>query len=298
MDNRKYLTDLISKFISQVAISLPDDVYKALSDLKNKENTPLANELYKCVFDNLELARELKKPICQDTGAIQFFIKAGTKFPYLDELEEVLRDAVLIATENTPLRHNIVETFTEKNTGNNIGKRYPWIEWELIPGSDSIYFDMYFAGGGSSLPGRSMVLMPSEGHQGIVKYVFDTITERGINACPPLIVGVGIGTCAPTAAILSKKALLRPVGTSNTDPNAAHLERIIKDGLNNIGMGPLGFKGKNCVMAVNVEYSDHHPATLGVGVSVGCWATRRGSITVNGDLSYEVHSHSEAATHE
>ena len=291
MDGRLYLIDLISNFISVAAVRLPDDVYEALADLKNKEETPLASELYNCIFNNLEMAREQKKPICQDTGVIQFFIKAGTKFPYLDDFEEILRQAVLKATGQTPLRHNVVETFTEKNTGNNIGVRVPWIDWEIVPGSGDIYFDVYFAGGGSSLPGSSKVLTPSEGFEGIVKYVFETVTGRGVNACPPLIVGVGIGTCAPTAAALSKKALLRPVGTVNPDPKAAEMEQYIKKGLNNIGMGPLGFKGKNSVMDVHIEYAAHHPATLGVGISLGCWATRRGSMTINGDLSHQIHSH-------
>lgn len=294
MKSRERLTEIISKFINLISKQLPDDVMKGLEDLRDSERSPLASELYQCIFKNLEMARKLDRPICQDTGVVQFFLKAGTKFPYIDIVEEVLRDAVLDATEKAPLRHNVVEAFSEKNTGNNVGTLAPWIEWEITPGGRDLYFDVYFAGGGCSLPGRSKVLMPSEGYEGIARYVFDTVVDWGINACPPLVVGVGIGTCAPTAAILSKKAMLRKIGSVNPDPMAADMEKRMKDGLNAIGIGPLGLTGSGSVQDVHIEYAAHHPATLAVGVTVGCWATRRGSVTIKEDLSYVIHSHKEA----
>ena len=287
------LTQFISQFISLVAKNLPTDIEAALEQLKDDEEKPLAKELYECIFQNLKMAKDLQRPICQDTGIVQFFIKAGTKFPYLDEIEDILKNAVLDATQRTPLRHNAVKTFSEHNTGTNCGKGVPWIEWEIIPKSSELHFDVYFAGGGCSLPGRSKVFMPADGYEGIVKYVLDTVVDWGVNACPPLIVGVGIGSCSPTAAILSKKALLRPVGTINSNSQAAELESLLKEGLNNIGIGPLGLTGKKSVMDVHVEFADHHPATLAAGISVGCWATRRGSVTINADFSYKIHSHSQ-----
>jgi L(+)-tartrate dehydratase alpha subunit len=140
-----------------------------------------------------------------------------------------------------------------------------------------------------------MVLMPSAGYEGIVRYVFDTIVDWGINACPPLVVGVGIGTDAPTSAKLSKKAMLRPVGSANAHPLAADMEKRLKDGLNAIGLGPQGLSGKASVMDVHIEYMAHHPSTLGVGITVGCWASRRGTIRFNDDLSYDIISHKGAA---
>lgn len=221
---------------------------------------------------------------------LQFFIKAGVRFPYLALLGDAIKDATQNATSSVPLRHNVVESFDERNTGNNIGTLAPWCEWEIIDG-DGLEIDVYLAGGGCTLPGRSKVLMPLEGYEGVVKFVFDTIVEWGVNACPPLVVGVGIGTCATTASILSKKAILRKIGSSNPNPKAADMERRMKIGLDNIGIGPLGLKGKQSVQCVNIEYAAHHPATLGVGVTVGCWATRRGSINIKNDLSYEITSH-------
>jgi L(+)-tartrate dehydratase alpha subunit len=249
------------------------------------QDTPLAKELYGCIFDNLKKAAELNRPICQDTGALQFFLKAGTGFPYLNDTEDSIKDAVRQATKKIPLRPNVVESFEEKNTGDNIGSRAPWIEWEIVPDNQDLQITVYMAGGGCSLTGRAKVLMPLEGYEGIVRYVFDTITEWGVNACPPLIVGVGIGTCTPTAAALSKKALLRPIGLHNANPKARDMEERMKKGLDSIGIGPLGMSGKESLLALNIEYAAHHPATLAVGISAGCWATRRGKVLISKDLT-------------
>lgn len=288
------LTKIISDLLSLTAIRLPTDVEESLQKMAAEETMPVAKELYSCIFDNLYKAKELRRPLCQDTGVLQFFIKAGGNFPYLNILEECIKNATLIATEKTPLRHNVVESFTEKNTGNNLGTNAPWIEWEIVPGFDGLHLDVYMAGGGCSLPGRSKVLMPLEGYEGVVKFVFDTVVEWGVNACPPLIIGVGIGTCAATAALLSKKAVLRPVGTENSNPLAADMERRMKEGLDSIGIGPLGMTGTRSVQAVNIEYAAHHPATLGVGITAGCWATRRGGVDISSDLSYTITSHKES----
>jgi len=285
------LTDLIAKFVKTVAIKLPDDVYQGLVELRKTQEEERAKHLYECIFQNIEQAAELNRPLCQDTGIIQFFVRVGTKFPLIDELKECLKNAVLKATEITPLRHNAVESFTERNTGNNVGTGAPCIEWEIVPNSSEVSFDVYMAGGGCSLPGRSKVLMPLEGYEGIARYVFDTVVDWGINACPPLVVGVGIGTCAPTAGKLSKKALLRPVGSKNPDPKAAQMEKHLREGLDEIGIGPLGLTGNKSVQDVHIEFAAHHPATLAVGISVGCWATRRGTMTIKEDLTYEIHSH-------
>ncbi|MDR0751340.1 MAG: L(+)-tartrate dehydratase subunit alpha [Christensenellaceae bacterium] len=288
------LESIISKIIACTAIELPTDVYESLQTMQKNETQPLASELYSCIFDNLDKATALKRPLCQDTGVLQFFVKCGTKFPFLDDIEETLIAAVRNSTKSVPLRHNSVDCFTERNTGDNTGALSPWIEWEIAKGMNDLHIDLYMAGGGCSLPGRSKVLMPLEGYEGVVKFVFDTIVEWGINACPPLVVGVGIGTCAATAALLSKKALLRKIGTHNQDPKARDMEIRLKNGLDSIGIGPLGLTGSQSVQCVNIEFASHHPATLGVGITVGCWATRRGSVHINSDLTYTILSHANS----
>jgi L(+)-tartrate dehydratase alpha subunit len=117
------------------------------------------------------------------------------------------------------------------------------------------------------------------------------MTSYGLNACPPLLVGVGVATSVETAALLSKKALFRPLGSRNPNERAAKLERLLEDGINKIGLGPQGFSGKMSVMGVHVENSARHPSTIGVAVNTGCWSHRHGHIIFCGDISYNITTH-------
>lgn len=290
---RERLANIVADWMCYASSHLPDDVYKRLEEMRAVETEGFAKTIYDAMFENMDLAHKLKRPSCQDTGVIQFFAKVGTNFPYLDIVEESLVDAVKIATEKAPLRHNAVEVFEEKNTGTNIGTRVPWIDWELVPNSDEIELYLYLAGGGCSLPGFAKVLMPLEGYGGIVKAVFDQMTTYGVNACPPCLVGIGIAGSAEVAAKLSKKALLRDVGSHNPNPKAAMMEKEIEDGLNEIGLGPGGLSGKLSVMGVNIEQAARHPATLAVGLSTACWAHRRAIIKIDSALNFECKSHKD-----
>jgi L(+)-tartrate dehydratase alpha subunit len=285
------LTNLMSKFTAYIGKRLPTDVTEKLGELREKEVNFLAKEVYESMRQNQEAADKLDRPSCQDTGVIQYFLQAGAKFPLLGELEGILEGATLGATKEGPLRHNAVETFEEKNTGTNTGSKIPWLDWEIVPNDDGVYIDVYMAGGGCTLPGKATVLMPGQGYEGVAEFVFDVVTSRGVNACPPLLVGVGVSTSAETAARLSKKAILRPVDAKNPNERAALMEELLTEGLNELGLGPQGLTGNNSVMGVNIESSARHPSTIGVAVSTGCWAHRRGRIRINADLSWEVISH-------
>lgn len=287
------MTDIMGKFVALVGKKLPDDVEKKLADLREKEDSALAKTIYDTMFENQKLAMDLNRPCCQDTGVLQFFIKCGTSFPLIGELDKILTDAVLEATKFAPLRHNSVETFDEYNTGKNIGKGTPSIFWEIVPDSSSVEIDVYMAGGGCTLPGKAMVLMPGAGYEGVTQFVLDVMTSYGLNACPPLLVGVGVATSVETAAVLSKKALMRPIGSQNSNERAHKLERLLEDGINKIGLGPQGMSGNYSVMGVHIENTARHPSTIGVAVNVGCWSHRRGHINFNSDLSYTITSHKE-----
>lgn len=285
------LTQVMSKFTAYIGKRLPTDVTQKLGDLREKEVNFLAKEVYDSMRANQEAADKLDRPSCQDTGVIQYFLTAGARFPLLGELEGILVNATLGATKEGPLRHNAVETFVEKNTGTNTGSKIPWLDWEIVPDDDSVIIDVYMAGGGCTLPGKATVLMPGQGYEGVAEFVFDVVTSRGVNACPPLLVGVGVSTSAETAARLSKKAILRPVDSRHPNENAALMEELLAEGLNELGLGPQGLTGNNSVMGVNIESSARHPSTIGVAVSTGCWAHRRGRIKINADLTHEVISH-------
>ncbi len=285
------LVETIGKFTSLVSQRLPDDVANRLRELAEEEDQPMARMIYDTMMKNQNLAWDLKRPSCQDTGLIQMFMRVGTRFPYIDSMEEILREAVSQATQAAPLRLNSVETFQEYNTGTNTGTKSPWIYTQMVPNSDTLEVDVYLAGGGCSLPGQGKTLMPGEGYEAAVKFVLDVMTSYGVNACPPLLVGVGIGTSIDSAAYMSKAALMRPVGSHSANEKAAELEVALKDAIDSIGLGPQGLGGKRSVMGVNIENSARHPSVLSVAVNTGCWSHRRGTIRFQSDLSYELLTH-------
>ena len=286
------MTDTMAKFIGFTGKRLPDDVTAKLEELRRAEDHPLAQVIYDTMFRNQALARELDRPSCQDTGVLQFWVRCGTRFPLIDDLEALLREAVVRATFDTPLRHNSVETFDEVNTGKNVGKGTPTVWWDIVPRWDGCEIHTYMAGGGCTLPGCAAVLMPGEGYEGVTRFVLDRMTSYGLNACPPLLVGVGIATSVETAALLSKKALLRPIGSRSENPRAAQMEALLEEGINAIGLGPQGMGGRASVLGVHIEHTARHPSTIGVAVNVGCWSHRRGHIRFDRDLNYEILSHS------
>lgn len=146
------LTDVMAHFLGHTAIRLPDDVIAKLEELRDKEDHPLAKVIYRTMFRNQRLAEELQRPSCQDTGVPQYWVRCGTAFPYINELEDLLREATIQATFETPLRHNSVETFDEYNTGKNVGKGTPTVWWDIIPHSDQCEIYTYLSGGAARFP--------------------------------------------------------------------------------------------------------------------------------------------------
>ncbi|MGN0991613.1 MAG: L(+)-tartrate dehydratase subunit alpha [Candidatus Ventricola sp.] len=286
------MTDIMASFVGHIGKKLPDDVIAKLDELAQKETSPLAKTLYETMTRNQNLAVSLDRPSCQDTGVLQFWVKCGTGFPLIDEVEVLLKEAVVKATFETPLRHNSVETFDEVNTKRNVGKGTPTVFWDIVPHSDQCEIYAYMAGGGCTLPGKAMVLMPGAGYEGVTQFVLDQMTSYGLNACPPLLVGVGVATSVETAALLSKKALMRPLGTHNPNARAAEMERLLEDGINAIGLGPQGMGGSASVMGVHIENTARHPSAIGVAVNVGCWSHRRGHIVFDRDLNVTCDTHS------
>ena len=283
----KFITTM-EKFIALAAVRLSDDVMARLGEMREREDTPLQKTIYDSYFENLQMARNLNRPCCQDTGMLQFYIKAGTEFPYMNITAQVLKEAVRRATASVPLRPNAVNYFDEKNTGDNTGERSPWFDWEIVPASSEMEITLYFSGAGCSLPGQAKVFKPSDGLEAIIPFVFDAVCGSGINACPPLLVGIGLGHNIENAAVLSKKAVLRPLGTEHRHPKGAELEKRITAGLNSLGMGAQGLRGNQAVMGVHIESSARHTATIACAVNVSCYTLRRGIIKIKSDLSCEL----------
>lgn len=292
-DLNENFVNTMSKFISLVSMKLPKDVSDKLEELSQKENGELARVIYDTMKKNQELAWELKRPSCQDTGVLQFFCEIGEDFPLRGKFADLLKEATVDSTMKTPLRHNSVETFDEYNTGKNVGDGTPTVITKIIPNSDKAKIYTYMAGGGCSLPGAGITLMPGEGYEAVVKFILDRMTSYGLNACPPLLVGVGIGTSIETAALNSKLALMKDVDAKNENEKAADLEKRLEEGINKIGIGPQGFGGEQSVMGVNIVNTARHPSVLAVALNVGCWSHRRGLIEFDRDLNYKILSHEE-----
>ncbi|MBQ6450684.1 MAG: L(+)-tartrate dehydratase subunit alpha [Solobacterium sp.] len=291
---REIISERVERYLGMAATRLPDDVMTKLQEVGSKETNEMQQTIYDAYFMNLELAKKLHRPCCQDTGILHFYMTVGAEFPYIGVIEEALREAVHNATESVPLRPNSIDYFKERNTGDNTGERVPWLHWEIAPERDDLEIITYFAGGGCCLPGNSKVYKPSEGYGSIVKAVFDTVTGLGINACPPLIVGVGLGTNMENAAVLSKQAYLRPLGTHHPHPRAAELEDALRNGLNKVGIGAQGLNGNTVALEVHIESSARHTADVAVGVNVSCYMHRRGIIRFDRDLNCEVSGYADA----
>ena len=291
IEKKSKLTNILAQYLNHLSKHLPEDISSALCRLREREEDESARDFYDTMFKNMELAAELDRPLCQDTGIVQFKIKCGALFPAINELADSLTDAVRKATEEAPLRPNCVLSFEEKNTGDNTGGGVPTVWWEIAANRDDCEITAYLAGGGSSMPGRAEVLMPSAGYDAIIPFVLDRVAEYGPNACPPLLIGVGVGNSVETAAMNSKSALLRDADSKNSNPKAARIEDLLEEGINKMGIGPQGLGGSSSVMGVNLVNTARHPATLAVAVSFGCWCHRRGRLYLDRNLDFESPTH-------
>ncbi|MET1160440.1 MAG: fumarate hydratase [Thermoprotei archaeon] len=267
---------------------LPPDVVNALKRAYEEEISEAAKAQLKAILDNIEIARNNAKPICQDTGLIIYYVKAGVKFPLLAELPHILEEATRKATKEIPLRPNTVDPLTGKNPGDNTGRYVPYIHWELTSG-DEVEIGIVPKGGGSEAVAMLRMPPPGKGVMGVYETVLDAVLSAGAKPCPPTIVGVGIGGGADIAVNIAKKqAVLRRIGEKNPIPELAKLEEKLYNAINELGIGVMGMGGNHTVLAVHVDYAYRHPATYPVAVVFQCWAARRAFLRVKPDGTYEI----------
>lgn len=271
-------------------IQLPQDIKQALQRAYQEETNPAGKTQLKAILDNIELAEKTQTPMCQDTGTIIFYIKAGAEVKGLDRIESALTNATRKATPQIPLRPNAVDPFLGKNTGDNTGRHIPHINWEIVPGN-TIEITILPKGGGSENVCTIGMLVPGEGIKGLKKFVIDTVVKAGAMPCPPNVLGVAVGGGADIAMKLAKKALLRPIDQPNPDPELAKLEKELLDAANTLGIGPMGLGGKSTVLGVNVDYAARHPASYPAAVAFNCWAARRASARIHPDGRVEYLTH-------
>jgi|AGTN01.3.fsa_nt_gi hydro-lyases, Fe-S type, tartrate/fumarate subfamily, alpha region len=282
----KIVEDAVVGLIRRAVTWLPPDVIAALEAARACETDATARRELGIMIENVCEAGRCTLPMCQDTGIPVFFVKVGDfRVP---GLEDVLSRAVRRATMEVPLRRNVVDPLTRMNTGDNTGVRIPYVTYSF---TDEDYLEITYMpkGAGSENMSALGMLNPSDGIEGVRRFVADAIVRAEGKPCPPVIVGVGVGGSADACMALAKKALLRPAGSRNPAQDYARLEEELLEIINSTGIGPMGLGGRTTALAVHVERADCHTASLPVGVNLQCYAARRASMRVfaDGRIAYE-----------
>jgi len=290
LDIGSVVENVAVELLRQAVTKLPRDVKEALQRAHREEESDVGKTQLEAILNNVELAEKTGTPMCQDTGVIIFYVKAGAQAKGLDKIEEALINATKRATKEVPLRPNSVGILTRKNTGDNTGRYIPYINWKIVPG-DNIELTAFPKGGGSENVCALGMIRPGEGLNGLKKFVIDTVLNAGAKPCPPNILGVGVGGGADIAMKIAKAALSRPIDKPNPDPELAKLERELYEAANMTGIGPMGLGGKFTVLGVNVDHANRHPASYPVAVAVQCWAARRASARIHPDGTVEYLTH-------
>lgn len=290
METAKVVETVGFNILKQAVIYLPDDVKAALKKAYAEETSETGKTQLKAILDNIELAEKHKAPVCQDTGTIIFYVKAGAKAKALDKVEGALISAVKRATKEVPLRPNAVNPFDQKNSGDNTGRYIPYLNWEIVAG-DKIEMTVMTKGGGSENVCIGGMIVPGEGIKGLKKFVVDAVVKAGSQPCPPNILGIAIGGGADISMKLAKKALLRPLNEPNPEPELAKLENEIFEAVNMTGIGPMGLGGKTTVLGVKIDFAYRHPASFPAAVAFNCWAARRSTARISADGTVEYLTH-------
>jgi fumarate hydratase subunit alpha len=287
---KKIVENVAVKLLELATTALPSDVKEALKRAYSEEESKVGKVQLKAMLRNVELAEKMRVPICQDTGTVIFYVKAGSQVTGLDMVEEALHKATARATGEVPLRPNAVDPFTQKNTGDNTGRFIPYINWEVVVG-DILEIAVMPKGGGSENVSALAMLNPNQGIKGLKKFVVDAVVNAGAKPCPPTIVGVAVGGGADIAMKLAKATLLKPFNHPNSNPEVAKLEEELYEAINQTGIGPMGLGGKITVLDVKVDYAHRHPASYPVAVAIQCWAARRAAARIypNGTIEYLSH---------
>lgn len=277
--------DVIVKAVRDIIVhcgtDLPQDAYDALVEAMENEKSPVSKEVIRQILENADIAKNEKRPLCQDTGLAVFFVNVGEDVKVKGGL---LRDAINKGTEqgyvDAYLRASTCEPFSRANLKDTVGYNLPAIiHFDLVAG-DKIDIEYAAKGGGSENVSRAKVFPPAAGKDGIVEYVKEVISDAGPNPCPPITVGVGIGGTFEKAVISSKHALFRNIGSVNEDPEMAELEDRMMIEINNLGIGAMGMGGTKTALAVHVEANPCHIASLPVSVNVQCHSSRHTHITI------------------
>ena len=270
----------VEKLCIEANYDLGSDIMEGFQRAVKAERSPLGIEVLERLIENAEIAQRERVPMCQDTGMAVLFVNVGQDLHVVGgSLTEAINEGVRRGYNKGYLRKSVVkDPFERVNTGDNTPAV---IHYDIVPGS-SLHLVVAPKGFGSENMGGLKMCKPSEGLEGALQFVVDTVDRAGGNPCPPIIVGVGVGGTMEKATFLAKKSLLREVGKHNPEERLAKIEAELLDRVNRLGIGPQGFGGVTTALAVNLEVYPTHIAGMPVAVNIGCHATRHKEITLQG----------------
>lgn len=266
----------ITKAVREMCISanchLNPDIREALENGINTEKSEVSKGVLKNLLANADIADRKEVPICQDTGMAVFFVEIGKEvFVEGDTLTDAINKGVAAGYTDGYLRKSVVgDPLDRVNTKDNT----PAVIYYDYTDGDKIKITFAPKGFGSENKGGLKMLNPSDGVEGVIDFVIETVRKAGANPCPPMVVGVGIGGTMDKAAVLSKKALTRDITKRNEKPYYCELEKTLLEKINKLGIGPQGMGGTTTALAVNIEEYPTHIAGLPVAVNINCHATR------------------------
>ena len=268
----KKITETVKELCIDANTNLSEDVQEALNRSLAREESPTGREIIRQIIQNAEVARKEKLPLCQDTGMAIVFAEIGQEVLITEgNLVEAINEGVSRGYSEGCLRKSMVEDpLKRKNTGDNTPAI---IHTEIVPG-EHIRIRIMAKGGGAENRSAIKMFLPTSSRQEISDFIVEVAERTGPDACPPLIIGVGIGGSFDYAPIMAKKALMREVGRHNSETDTAGWERELLERVNKLGIGPMGLGGRITALAVNIEKHPCHISSLPVAVNVECHAHR------------------------
>jgi fumarate hydratase subunit alpha len=273
------ITQAVSRLFQQANFELGDDVLAALRQALKDEESPAGREVIARILENAAMAAQERIPLCQDCGVAVVFLEVGQEVHIVGgDLYTAVNEGVRQAYDEGYLRKSMIQhPFSDRrNTGDNTPAI---IHTDVVPG-DRLKITVMPKGGGAENMSRLAMLTPAQGRQGLMEFVVRAVDEAGSNPCPPVIVGVGIGGNAEKAMMLAKRALLRKVGEPSPDAETAALERELRQKVNSLGIGPMGYGGRITALAIHVESFPAHLAGLPVAVNFQCHCARNKEIVL------------------
>jgi len=272
------ITEAVKKLCISANYNLNSDVYSAIENSRDNEQSPIGKNILSQLLENADLAKENCKPICQDTGMPVIFMEVGQEVHFTGgNITDAINEGVRQGYIEGYLRKSVVsDPILRVNTKDNTPAI---IHYNIVEG-DKVKIDVAPKGFGSENMSKVYMLKPSDGIEGVKNAIIDCIEKAGPNPCPPMVVGVGIGGNFEKCTELAKKALLRPVGSHSDKEYVKEMEKELLERANNLGIGPQGLGGNTTVLGINIETFATHIAGLPLAVNISCHVTRHGQVTI------------------